>query len=540
MYTNPAQYQAIMAAIIESSEDAIISKDLSSRITSWNKAAERMFGYSEAEMLGRQIHILIPDDRLQEEDHIISTLRAGRKVEQMHTIRKTKDERLLHITLTISPIYNDQGIVVGASKIARDVTRQKRFEEGLQRITEVSKEIFSNHDEEAILQRVTDAATELAGAAFGAFFYNKIDSAGQSYTLYALSGAPKSAFEKFGMPRNTQVFAETFSGNSIVRSDDITKDPRYGHNTPHHGMPQGHLPVVSYLAVPVTAQAGGTIGGLFFGHGQPGRFNEDHEHFVAILSSQAAIALENARLYREVQVLSAKKDEFIGFASHELKTPLTTLKGYLQMAIETGISMEEISPKMEKQVRRLETLVNELLDISKIQSGQLQFSFARFNLHDLVTEALENLDTSTHQLKVDLPAGDIWVVGDESMLAQVLVNLLVNALKYAPPATAITVKAAVEGDMLEVAVHDEGPGIPPGELHLIFNRFYRISTVAAAKGIGLGLFISKEIIDAHQGKIWAESAPGEKGASFYFRIPLNQPAPPAKTVEKSTQDNTRL
>lgn len=261
---NRDERQALLVAIVESSQDAIISKNLQSRITSWNKAAERMFGYTEEEMLGQLIHILIPEDRLNEEDFIIEKLKEGQRIEHYDTLRRTKSGKLLQISLTISPIKDTTGHIVGASKIARDITRQKENEERLSIINSFGKSISAQLDIKTILQKVTDVTTRLSGAAFGAFFYNTIDSTGESYRLYTLSGAPREAFEKFGMPRNTDVFRPTFEGTAVIRSDDITKDPRYGHNTPHHGMPKGHLPVVSYLAVPVFSQSGGVIGGLFF------------------------------------------------------------------------------------------------------------------------------------------------------------------------------------------------------------------------------------------------------------------------------------
>src|SRR5688572_29511087 len=217
---NIEQRQAMLAAIIDSSEDAIISKDLQSRVTSWNKAAERMFGYTENEMIGQLIHVLIPEDRRTEEDEIIATLRQGKRVEHYETIRRTKYGKELQISLTISPIKDSSGVIIGASKIARDITRQKQHEEMLRVINEVGKSISSQLEVDAVLQIVTDAATRLSGAAFGAFFYNKVDAKGETYMLYALSGAPREVFEKFGMPRNTAIFQTTFNGIGIVRSDD--------------------------------------------------------------------------------------------------------------------------------------------------------------------------------------------------------------------------------------------------------------------------------------------------------------------------------
>ncbi|WP_435118786.1 ATP-binding SpoIIE family protein phosphatase [Amycolatopsis thermoflava] len=162
----------------------------------------------------------------------------------------------------------------------------------------IGQRLTAQLDIDTLVQDATDAATRGTGAGFGAFFYNLIDEFGESYTLYTLSGVPKEAFDGFPMPRNTAVFAPTFNGSGIVRSDDITKDPRYGHNEPHHGMPEGHLPVRSYLAVPViTPITREVLGGFFFAHPEPGRFTARHEQVAAGIASYTAIALDNARMF---------------------------------------------------------------------------------------------------------------------------------------------------------------------------------------------------------------------------------------------------
>ncbi len=171
----------------------------------------------------------------------------------------------------------------------------------LELLNDVGTTVAAELDLERAVQVVTDAATRLSGAAFGAFFYNVIDDKGESYTLYALSGAPREAFSRFPMPRNTAVFAPTFNGEGIVRSGDITKDPRFGKNPPYHGHPKGHLPVASYLAAPVVSRTGEVLGGLFFGHPQPDVFDARAERIVAAIAVQAAIAIDKARLYRAAQ-----------------------------------------------------------------------------------------------------------------------------------------------------------------------------------------------------------------------------------------------
>jgi PAS domain S-box-containing protein len=192
----------------------------------------------------------------------------------------------------------------------QDITAQRTAEHALlrqtrrlERLNQTAKSIAADIDNlERVVQTVTDAATELCGAKFGAFFYNLIDRDGEHDTQFALSGAPRSAFEKFGLPRNTAVFEPTFRGMGTIRSDDIRKDGRYGRNAPHHGMPEGHLPVVSYLAVPVISSTGAVHGGLFFGHDEPGVFTSDSQAIIEAVAAHAAIALDNGRLLRTIRI----------------------------------------------------------------------------------------------------------------------------------------------------------------------------------------------------------------------------------------------
>jgi PAS domain S-box-containing protein len=186
--------------------------------------------------------------------------------------------------------------VSGEDKMAATVDALQLQTHRLRILNGVAKAIASDLDLESIVQTVTDAATDLSGAKFGAFFYNTTDASGESYVLYTLSGVPREAFDRFGLPRNTAVFAPTFDGTSIVRSDDIRQDPRYGQNAPHFGMPKGHLPVVSYMAVPVISRSGKVHGGLFFGHDIPGMFTEESEELVVAIAAHAAVAIDNARL----------------------------------------------------------------------------------------------------------------------------------------------------------------------------------------------------------------------------------------------------
>lgn len=303
-----AVVEAQLAALVASSDDAIISKSLDGNVRSWNAAAERIFGYSAEEIIGRPILTIIPPELHDEERRILSKLRAGERIEHFETVRIAKDGRRVDISLGVSPIRDASGTIVGAAKIARDVTNRKaaerRLEEearALDTLNRIGQAVAAELDIAGVVQLVTDAATELSGAAFGAFFYNAVNDSGESYVLYAISGVPREAFSKFPLPRNTALFGPTFRGEAIVRCDDVTQDPRYGKSPTHSGMPKDHLPVRSYLAVPVISRVSGVIGGLFLGHARVGVFTSRSERLVSGIAAQAAIAIDNARLYQSAR-----------------------------------------------------------------------------------------------------------------------------------------------------------------------------------------------------------------------------------------------
>lgn len=518
--------QAALAAIIESSDDAIISKNLDGIITTWNKGAENIFGHTETEAIGQHISLLLPQDRLEEEDYIIGKIKKGEKVDHYQTIRVRKDGTLLDVSLTISPIRKSDGTIIGASKVARDVTAQRAAEVALEKhaqrlliLNSIGKSISEKLNVEEILQKVTDATTALTGAAFGAFFYNQTDAQGESDMLYALSGASREVFEKFG---NTSAFYTTFTSRGIVRVDDITKDLRYGKMARHFGIPKGRLPVVSYLTVPVFSLSGIVIGGLFFGHPKPGVFLPEHEDLVVNVASQAAISLDNSKLFEEVSALSRRKDEFIAMASHELKTPLTSMSGFLQLLqrnANEGLSKHFLE-KASRQLEKLNILVNDLFDISKAQAGKLQFSFDDFDLSLLIRDICETFEQSTpdHRFIVELDPG-LLINGDQMRLEQVITNLIGNAVKYAPSSPTIYITAKNNSTEIIVAVTDYGAGISKENQDLIFTQFYRVrDRNQHISGLGLGLYITREIVERHGGRIWVESELG-KGACFKFVLP---------------------
>ncbi|RZN19629.1 response regulator [Bradyrhizobium sp. Leo121] len=215
--------------------------------------------------------------------------------------------------------------------------------------------VAAEHDTERLVQMVTDAGVELSHAEFGAFFYNVLNESGESYTLYTLSGASRESFAKFPMPRNTAIFEPTFRGRGTVRSDDILRDQRYGKSAPYHGMPKGHLPVRSYLAVSVVSRSGEVLGGLFFGHAQPDVFTERAERLIEALAAQAAVAIDNAGLYQTSQ----REIE----ARRNAETELQRLNEALHERVEERArQLAAASTKLEDTERRFRLLVEGVSD----------------------------------------------------------------------------------------------------------------------------------------------------------------------------------
>jgi PAS domain S-box-containing protein len=533
-----------LAAIVESSDDAIVSKDLDGIVMSWNGAASRMFGYSADEMIGRSIRTLIPADRQAEEDDVLAHIRRGDKVEHFETIRRCKDGTLVPISLTVSPIRAADGSVIGASKIARDISDRKRADAERARLLALAQQqvattrklnqvggtVASTLDRSQIVSAVTDGATELTGAEFGAFFYNETDpTSGESYLLYALSGAPKEAFDKFPHPRATAIFGPTFRGERVIRLDDVTKDPRYGQNAPFYGMPKGHLPVRSYLAVPVRSRTGGVLGGLFFGHSAPARFTEQHEELAAGIAAWASLAMENARLYGESQEVSRVKDEFLATLSHELRTPLNAILGYARMirsGLVSGDTHGRAVETIERNATSLTQIVEDVLDVSRIISGKIRLDVQPVDIPALIRHALDAVtpaaDAKGIRLETELGAVSTPISGDPDRLQQVIWNLVSNAVKFTARGGSVRVQLARVDGHVEIAVIDTGIGIAPEFLPHVFERFRQADsgTTRERGGLGLGLAISRNIVEMHGGTIRAESEGKGHGTTVRVILPL--------------------
>ncbi|HKD22113.1 MAG TPA: PAS domain S-box protein [Rhizomicrobium sp.] len=432
VWNAPEQASQQLAAIVESSDDAIVSKDLDGTIRTWNRAAEVLFGYEASEIIGKSILTLIPSDRQEEETAIIGKIRSGDRIEHYETVRQRKDGSLVDVSLTVSPVRDRNGVIVGASKIARDISERKRNESLLERhntqlasLYRVSKILSRDLNLERIVQAVTDVATELSGARFGAFFYNVVGENGEEYMLYSLSGASPEAFEKLGVPRNTGLFEATFRGTAIVRSDDIRKDPRYGKNPPHFGMPKGHLPVASYLAVPVISANGLVHGGLFFGHDKPGVFQEDTEGLIAAIASLAAFAIDNARMHRatEAEIEERRRTEranelLVNEIKHRVKNTLGTVQA---MAVQTFRQ----APLEERN-----TFVGRLHALAEAHDVLTQREWGSVSLSEMTKRAMHPFVDTKHQ-RISTRGADALLSPNRALLiSMVLHELGTNAVKY--------------------------------------------------------------------------------------------------------------
>jgi PAS domain S-box-containing protein len=531
--------RARLAAIVESSDDAIIGKTLDGIITSWNPGAQRLFGYTAEEMIGRPISWIMPADCQDDFSTILEAIRRGERVEHYETKRRRKDGESIHVSLTVSPIRDGTGRIIGASKIARDVTERKRAEEALHHsreildaINRVGQALSAELEPDKVIQAVTDAATSLTGAKFGAFFYNATGDQGSHYLLHALSGAPREAFEKFGAPRNTALFAATFAGERVVRLDDVKTDPRYGKNAPHHGMPHGHLPVTSYLAVPIVGRSGKVFAGLFLGHPEAGVFSEASEHVVAGLAAQAAIAIENARLYDaerhsrgEAEAANRAKDEFLAMLGHELRNPLSAVRNAVVTARFDPSRRERALDIVRRGTDQLGRLIDDLLDVARITQGRITLRTQRVRLASVVARAVETtqqlVEERAHRLSLLVLEDEMQVEADPTRLEQVIVNLITNAAKYTEPGGTIEVMVERHGGDAVLRVRDNGAGIAPDTLRQIFDLFTQADRGLdrAHGGLGIGLTVVRQLVELHGGRVEARSDGLGKGAEFVVHLP---------------------
>nr|WP_229496213.1 ATP-binding protein [Massilia polaris] len=491
------------------------------------------------------------------------SIATGKPFDMEFPIRGADGEYRWFLT-RVNAVRDRDGKVLSWFGTNTDVDQVKRVEQALREESNVLEllnstgaALASQRDLRSLLQTVTDAATGVSGARFGAFFYHGKDADGDLFTLYALAGATPDEFERFGYPRATPLFGPSLRGEGVVRSDDITRDPRYGANSPHFGVPEGHPSVRSYLAVPVIARSGEVLGSMFFGHPEPGIFTERTERIVGGIAAQAAVAIDNTRLYEaarhaaeerkvllesersaraEAERTSQMKDEFLATLSHELRTPLSAILGWAQVLRRGSRNAEDLQrglQTIERNARAQAQLIEDLLDMSRITSGKVLLDMQAVHPSVFIDAAIETVrpaaDAKNIRLEKDYHPDAGLIAGDPGRLQQVIWNLLSNAIKFTPRDGLVRIEVTPADGHIEISVADTGAGIQPEFISHVFERFRQAdaSTTRRHGGLGLGLAIVKHLIEQHGGTVGVDSEGEDHGARFTIRLPAAalQPAP---------------
>lgn len=534
------QMQAQLAAIVASSSDAIISKTLDSIITSWNKAAEQMFGYTEEEAIGKPITIIVPPELQGEEIEIINQLHEGNNIDHFETIRVTKSGRRLNVSLSISSIRNEEGEIIGAANITRDITESVKQQQRQTLLEEVSGKLVTSLDHAVTIQEIAHLLVpELADYCRVVIVDRdkQIREIAVSHTDPKKISLTKQLYSSYiSDPDTTHGVGKLLaSGQSeLIRVvDEHILKPVMNKRVLQSVK---KLDLKSYMGVPLIAR-GKIIGAITLSSTQEHRYYTDEDlHLAEEIAYRIALILDNENSYRDAlreiaerKKLEKQKDEFISIASHELKTPVTSIKAYGQVLQHAFLQRNDHNSakqlaKMDVQIDKLTNLIGDLLDVTKIESGKIIFTEEAFVFDELVSEIVDELQhtTSAHEIKIVGKTGKT-LSGDRERTGQVLTNLISNAIKYSPDTKDILVKLSADKKHVSLCVQDFGIGIPKEKQRHVFERFYRISGPKqdTYPGLGLGLYISSEIIKRQGGRIWVESEQG-KGSSFCFTLPLTR------------------
>ncbi len=457
--------------------------------------------------------------------------------------------------LRAAALQNVPSILRARQRAEQELIKTKEALEEERRILELLNQtgakLASTLDLHSVTQTVTDAATQLSGAQFGVFFCRTSVADTDAYTVCAVSGALGQGFDALGDSSAAPIAAPTFRGEAVIRIADVREDPRnHGEMALPRGNAAGRPLVSSYLAVPVVAPSGRVIGGLFFGHEKRDVFTERSERLIVGVAGQAAIAIDNARLYEdakqsaeerarlldaersaraEVERVSLVKDEFLATLSHELRTPLNAMLGWSGILLSRSEGDSEMHRGLEtiaRNARAQAQLIEDLLDMNRIVSGKIRLDVQRLELAPIVEAALDSVRPSVEAKSIairrtmDPNAGPVF--GDPNRLQQIVWNLLTNAVKFTPKGGKIDLIVQRVNSHVEIAVHDSGMGISAEFLPHLFERFRQADSSTTRKygGLGLGLSIVKQLVELHGGSVKAESAGEGGGATFTVVLPL--------------------
>ncbi|HEV8481522.1 MAG TPA: PAS domain S-box protein [Candidatus Eisenbacteria bacterium] len=543
------------AAIVESSDDAIISKDLAGHITSWNPGAQRLYGYTAEEVVGRSIEVLIPSDCPNDFPNIMERLRRGERIEHYETVRVAKDGRRIDVSLTISPLRDAEGKIIGASKIARDITERKRTEAALRaseeklaaELTEITRlhalgmRLLSGKSFDAALQDVLENAIRSCGAVAGNI--QLYDKQSRTLRIAAHSGLSPAFLDCF---RSVQagdgtVCSRALEAKKRVVVEDLQKDLEFA---PYRQM-AAEAGVRSAQSSPLLSHEGEVLGCLNTHFAEPWKRDLRSERLLDIYARHATDVIERHRFEHALQEADRRKDEFIAVLAHELRNPLAPVRNaahYLKLREFSDPDVRQPLEMIDRQVNLMSRLIEDLLDVSRITRGVLELRRERVMLSELVAAAAEacrhEVDGRRHEMRISLPDDPIALYADRARLIQVLCNLITNAAKYSPPGGRIDIRAVTHDQALEFSIRDQGVGIPPDKLTEIFNLFAQLdrSLEKQGGGLGIGLTLARQIMELHQGTIEARSEGLGKGSEFILRMPMlparepRKPNPASKPV----------
>jgi PAS domain S-box-containing protein len=512
--------QRRLAAIIESSDDAIVSKDLNGIITSWNQGAQRLFGYEEAEVIGQPINILIPHERQEEESLILQRIRRGERIEHFETVRVHKDGHSIDISLMISPIKNQQGEVVGASKIARDITETKKANEQLLRALEFDETVMLSMgeglytvDSEGRITFMNPAAQRLFG-----------------WTLEEMLGRRMHDVTHHTRPDGTPFPASECAGLAVLREGTMLSEFE-----DVFIRRDGTFFDVVYSSSPLRGD--GKVTGLVVVFRDISDRKQAEEEHARLLEAErkARAEAENA---------NRLKDEFLATLSHELRNPLNVVIGYAEILRRSDeFQQSTFVLKAAETIRRnalaQAQLVSDLLDLSRLQMGKLSLNRQPVSFSTIISDAIETVRAEATAKRISLDVRldkEVLVVeGDPIRLGQIAWNLLNNAIKFTPADGKVRINLSGEGDYSVLAVEDSGQGISPKFLPHVFEIFRQAdaSIVRRQGGMGIGLALVRQLAELHGGEVTAESEGVGTGARFTVRIPLYTPGVSALPTEKT-------
>jgi PAS domain S-box-containing protein len=488
---------SFLAAIVESSEDAIISKDLNGIINSWNKGAERIFGYTAEEAIGQPATLLIPPDRFDEEPAILEKLRQGRRIDHYETVRRRKDGTLLDISLTISPIKNEEGKIVGGSKIARDISERRRGEKQIS---------FQARLLDAVEQAVI--ATDLNGTVI---YWNSFAeglygwSAAEALGANILEITPAAETREQAIEILTRLRGgKSWSGEFLVRRKDGSVFPAMVTDSPIVSE-QGELIGVVGVSVDISER------------------KRAEEERAKLHESEREARAEAERANRS-------KDEFLATLSHELRNPLNVILGYAEVLLRSEEArssqfVRRAAEILKRNALAQSRLVRDLLDLSRLHIGKLSLNREVVSLMTILNNAVETVsdDAAAKQIQIqirfDTPEEVIFVDADPLRLEQVFWNLLNNALKFTPAGGSVTIRLSSRTGRVMLIVEDNGPGIEPEFLPHVFEMFRQADASSSRphSGMGIGLALVRQLIGLHGGTVAVESVMGQ-GAKFTIEL----------------------